>query len=100
VQPENNAWLKMAGIILFITATFKRNQLKYGERGYRGVLLDAGHLSQNILLTSRAMGYGACAVMACLDDPVNDFLGVDGVEESVLLAVAIGSPATEEKRNE
>ena len=77
----------MAGAILFITATFKRNQLKYGERGYRGILLDAGHVSQNILLSSVALGCGACVVVACLDD----FLQIDGVEESVLMAVSIGS---------
>lgn len=78
-------------INLFITATFKRNQLKYGERGYRGILLDAGHVSQNILLSSVALGCGACVVVACLDDPINDFLQIDGVEESVLMAVSIGS---------
>lgn len=91
VQPSNNEWLAMAGAILFITATFKRNQLKYGERGYRGILLDAGHVSQNILLSSVALGCGACVVVACLDDPINDFLQIDGVEESVLMAVSIGS---------
>ena len=91
VQPSNNEWLAMAGAILFITATFKRNQLKYGERGYRGILLDAGHVSQNILLSSVALGCGACVVVACLDDPINDFLQIDGVEESVLIAVSIGS---------
>ena len=38
-----------------------------------------------------ALGCGACVVVACLDDPINDFLQIDGVEESVLMAVSIGS---------
>lgn len=92
VQPGNNAWLSKAGAILFISATFKRNQLKYGDRGYRGVLLDAGHVSQNILLCCTALGYSACVIVACLDDQVNDFLQIDGVEESILYSISIGSP--------
>lgn len=100
VQPSNNEWLTSAGTILFVTATFKRNQLKYGDRGYRGILLDAGHLSQNILLSSTALGYSACTIVACLDDPVNDFLGIDGVEESILFAISIGSPEAEKTGHE
>lgn len=92
VQPDNNSWLAKAGAVLFVTATFKRNQLKYGDRGYRGVLLDAGHVSQNILLCCSALGYGACVIVACLDDQINDFLQVDGVEESILFSISIGSP--------
>ncbi len=97
IQPSNNEWLTSAGAVLFVTATFKRNQLKYGDRGYRGVLLDAGHVSQNILLSCTALGYSACIIVACLDDQVNDFLQIDGIEESVLFAISIGSPATENK---
>lgn len=94
VQSSNNEWLNNAKVILFITATFLRNQMKYGERGYRGVLLDAGHLSQNILLAAEGLALGACVSMACMDDQVCDFLGIDGVEESVLCAVSIGHPAS------
>ncbi|WP_083517998.1 SagB/ThcOx family dehydrogenase [Desulfomicrobium orale] len=99
IQNSNNFWLKQAGLILFVTATFRRNQMKYGERGYRGVLLDAGHLAQNIQLAATGLGLGACVLMGCMDDPVNDFLGVDGVEESVLYAISIGRPARQHQKN-
>ena len=90
IQSDNNEWLAKAAIVFFITTTFRRNQMKYGERGYRGVLLDAGHLSQNILLAATGLGLGSCIIMACMDDQVNNFLGVDGVEESVLYSISIG----------
>lgn len=99
VQINNNAWLEQAGLILFVTATFRRTQVKYGERGYRGVLLDAGHLAQNIQLAATGLGLGACVLMGCMDDPVNDFLGVDGVEESVLYAISIGHPTRKHQNN-
>lgn len=97
IQSENNEWLAEAAAILFITATFRRNQMRYGERGYRGVLLDAGHLSQNILLTATGLGLGSCIIMACMDDQVNDFLGVDGVEESILYAISLGHTIKKEE---
>lgn len=99
IQPNNNEWLTTAGAVFFVTAAFKRNQIKYGDRGYRGVLLDAGHVSQNILLTATALDYNACIIVACLDDPMNDFLQIDGVEESILFAISLGSPDTKETRN-
>ena len=99
VQINNNAWLEQAGLILFVTATFRRTQMKDGERGYRGILLDAGHLAQNIQLAATGLGLGACVLMGCMDDPVNDFLGVDGVEESVLYAISIGHPTRKHQNN-
>lgn len=92
IQAEDNEWLKQAKAVLFITATFFRNQIKYGDRGYRGVLLDAGHLSQNILLSATGLNLAACPLMGCVDDQINDFLEIDGVEESILYAIAIGHP--------
>ncbi|MCT4626398.1 SagB/ThcOx family dehydrogenase [Halodesulfovibrio sp.] len=99
IQPNNNEWLATAGAVFFVTAAFKRNQIKYGDRGYRGVLLDAGHVSQNILLAATALNYSACIIVACLDDPMNDFLQIDGVEESILFAISLGSPDMEKTRN-
>ncbi len=92
IQSANNEWLQQAKVILFVTATFFRNQIKYGDRGYRGVLLDAGHLSQNILLSATGLNLAACPLMGCVDDQINDFLEIDGVEESILYAIAIGHP--------
>jgi SagB-type dehydrogenase family enzyme len=91
IQPENNEWILTAACILFVTATFGRNQIKYGERGYRGVLFDAGHLAQNLQLSAEYLRHGACLSMACLDDEMNDFLRIDGIEESILYSVIIGT---------
>ncbi len=98
IQSTNNEWLKQAKVVLFITATFFRNQMKYGDRGYRGILLDAGHLSQNLLLAATGLNLAACPIMGCMDDQINDFLEIDGVEESVLYAISLGHSAIDPKR--
>jgi len=67
-----------------------RTVWKYGERGYRYVLLDAGHVAENIQLEATSLGLGSCAVGAFFDDELNELLGVNPEEEFALLAVAVG----------
>lgn len=78
---------------LILTAIFQRTRWRYRERAYRYVLLEAGHIGQNVYLAATSMGLGACAVGAFLDDQVNDLLGVDGQEEAAVYLLAVGRPA-------
>lgn len=86
---EQNFLAEAAAIFLW-SAVSRRNMSKYGHRGLRYILLDAGHLCQNLLLAAEAMGLGACPVAAFYDDELNDLLGLDGGEESVLYLAAVG----------
>lgn len=82
-----------AALFIF-TAIFRRTTFKYSHRGYRLVLVEAGHIAENCLLTATAMGLGAVALFSFLDDEVNAMLGLDGVNEAVVYAMAVGHPAT------
>ena len=55
------------------------------------MLLEAGHVGQNLYLAATSMGLGACAVGAFLDDTLNDLLGLDGMEEAALYVVSVGN---------
>lgn len=84
-------FLAKAAVVVFLSAVYERTRWKYGERAYRYVHLDAGHVSQNMLLEAVSLGLGACCVGAFFDDDLNGFLGLDGRREFVLLAVAVGA---------
>lgn len=73
------------------SAVFRRNMSKYGHRGLRYILMDAGHVCQNLLLAAEALGLSACPVAALLDDELNGLLGLDGQEESVIYCAGLGS---------
>jgi SagB-type dehydrogenase family enzyme len=88
-------WMRDAAVLVIVTALFERNFRKYGQRGYRDVLIEAGHLGQNLALVSASVGLGWCGIGAYLDDFVNHALGVDGVEETVIAVHAVGVPAPE-----
>ena len=84
------AFLGQAGVCFVLSAVFQRTRWKYRERAYRYVLLEAGHIGQNIYLAATSMGLGACAVGAFLDDDLNDLLGLDGNEEVALYIIPVG----------
>ena len=77
-------------VVVFVTAVFWRTRFKYGQRGYRFALLEAGHLGQNLLLAAAALELAAVAVGGFYDGRVNEFLGVDGVNEAALYAFSFG----------
>jgi SagB-type dehydrogenase family enzyme len=79
-----------AALVIVLVATFERTIAKYGERGYRLVLLDAGHAGQNLLLTAEQLGLNSCAIGGFCDDSLSTDLGIDGVSEAVVLAVVLG----------
>ncbi len=75
------------------TAIFARSRWKYAQRAYRYVYLDAGHIAENLALAAVSLGLGTCQVGALFDDEVNQLLGVDGTEESVVYMSVVGIPA-------
>jgi len=81
---------KTAALTLILTAIFQRTRWKYRERAYRYVLLEGGHIGQNVYLAATAMGMGACAIGAFLDDHINRLIGVDGKEEAVIYVLTVG----------
>lgn len=87
----NQKWIKNAGALLVVSAVFERNQVKYRERGYRHVLVDTGHLCQNIYLVCAALGLKCCSIGGFVDNGLNGLLGLDGLFESVVIVVAIGN---------
>jgi SagB-type dehydrogenase family enzyme len=79
-----------AAAVILLVAAFERTVAKYGERGYRLVLLDAGHAAQNVLLTAEQVGVSAVAVGGFFDDSLARDLGVDGVNEAVVHSIVLG----------
>ena len=79
-----------AAAIFFVTALFDRTIFKYRDRGYRFIFLEAGHLMQNLNLTTVAMGLGAVNIGGFFDRDVDRLLGIDGVTHSTIYMCAIG----------
>jgi SagB-type dehydrogenase family enzyme len=79
-----------AALALVITAFFVRSTIRYRERGYRMILLEAGEVAQSLGLLATAMGLASCAVGGFLDNDLSRLLGADGYAEAALLPMIVG----------
>ncbi len=85
------AMLATCSVAFIWTAVIDRCRMKYGERAFRYIFMDAGHICQNLYLACTAMGLGCCAIGAFYDDEVNRIIGVDGMAESVVYIATVGT---------
>jgi len=67
-----------SAITFLWVADIMRTIWRYSQRGYRYILLDAGHVCQNLYLMAESIHCGVCGIAAYDDDLVNQELGVDG----------------------
>jgi len=67
-----------------------RTVWRYSQRGYRYMLLDAGHVCQNLYLAAESINCGVCAIAAYDDDLVNQALGLDGVNLFAIYLASMG----------
>lgn len=81
-----------AQVVLAWGAVVDRTAERYGERAYRYIYLDAGHLGAQTQLAAVALGLGSVNIGAFLDDEVNALFGLDGELETVVYLTAIGKP--------
>lgn len=80
-----------AAVVFIWTAIFNRSKFKYGQRAYRYIYLDAGHIAENLALVSAGLNLGSCHIAALFDDEINDIIEVDGEEESVIYLTVVGN---------
>lgn len=83
-------WISKASMTILISAIFSRTKIKYKDRGYRYLFLDAGHMSQNFYLITTSMGLGCCSIGGFLDDEINKLIDLDGKYESIIYIIIIG----------
>lgn len=82
--------LEPASALVLVAAMFWRTRFKYALRGYRFALLEAGHVGQNLMLAATGLRIAALPVGGVYDRRVEETLGIDGVNESIVYAFAIG----------
>lgn len=72
------------------SATFIRMTYRYKDRGYRYIYQDSGHMIQNLALACTSMGLGSCQMGSFFEDAMNEAIGLDGIEESVIYMSVVG----------
>ena len=76
----------------------ERMTWKFNERGLRYLLLDAGHICQNLYLAAEAVDCGCCAIGAFDDEEVNAVLKLDESGQFLAYAASIGKVSRASQR--
>ncbi|MEM7552785.1 MAG: SagB/ThcOx family dehydrogenase [Cyanobacteria bacterium P01_A01_bin.84] len=80
-----------AAAVLFHTTDLKAAITQYGDRVYRYLHVDAGHLGQRINLAAINLNLGVSGIGGFFDDQVNELLGIPA-SEVVLYVTTLGRP--------
>jgi SagB-type dehydrogenase family enzyme len=83
-------WSRDAAVVYFITAAWERNFMKYNDRGYRIVLMEAGHMAHNLALTASALGIGCCNSVGFHNKYVDETLDIEHEDEDSLCMALLG----------
>ncbi|MBD2775000.1 SagB/ThcOx family dehydrogenase [Iningainema tapete] len=80
-----------AAAVMFHTADLKAAVAQYGDRVYRYLHMDAGHLGQRLNLAAIRLHLGVSGIGGFFDDKVNEVIGIPA-DEAVLYITTIGRP--------
>ncbi|HEX5124438.1 MAG TPA: putative peptide maturation dehydrogenase [Rhodanobacteraceae bacterium] len=86
-----------AHALVIVTARFERTFWKYRShpKAYRAIVLEAGHVSQNLYLTATELGMGAFVTAAINEVDIERMLGLDALRESPIAVLGFGPRAAE-----
>ena len=87
-------FVRGAALSVFVTALFERSTWKYGARGYRYALIEAGAVAQNLGLVAAALDLGCFNLGGYVDGEIDELLGLDGVTHATVHMLCIGGRAS------
>lgn len=89
-------WADSMACSIVLCAHFERTMWKYDDpNAYRVVLIEAGHVGQNIMLAATQHGLTACPSAALSHETIRSAIGLEGVTISPVYALALGVPDAE-----
>ena len=86
----NQGMVADSAVTFVWTAVARRMTWRYGQRGYRYLHLDAGHVCQNLYLAAEALHCGVCAIAAFDDEAMDALLDLDSLEQFTLYLATLG----------
>jgi SagB-type dehydrogenase family enzyme len=90
IYSEEINFTKIGMMIVFVY-NFLLNARKYGDSALQFALIEVGEISQNIHLTSTALGIGSCDMAAHYKHRLEKILEIDGLNAHVVHLIVIGN---------
>lgn len=89
-QPFVPNFAKKAAVTFAWSTTPYRAEWKFDITAHKKILIDVGHVCQNLYLAGESIEVGACAIGIYDQKMIDELLGLDGDEEFVIYLAAVG----------
>jgi len=90
IMSDEDALLANAAAVVFTSIIAERSVVKYGARGYRFALFEAGIIPMMVNLAAVASGCAALNWGGFIDDSIDGMFGLDGVSETMVSCIILG----------
>ena len=89
-------WADTMPALVILVATFERTGWKYqNPNAYRVVLIEAGHIAQNMMLAGTCHGLTVCPTAALTDTKLKTLLGLKAPTHAPIYALGIAHPGVD-----
>lgn len=95
-QPFVPNFAKKAAVMFVWSTTPYRSEWKFDYTAHKKILIDVGHVCQNLYLSSESIGAGTCAIGIYDQHMIDELLELDGEDEFVVYLAAVGKKKTDE----
>ena len=89
-QPFVPNFAKKAAVLFAWSTIPYRSEWKFDITAHKKILIDIGHVCQNLYLASESINSGACAIGIYDQKMMDELLELDGDEEFVIYLAAVG----------
>ncbi|MCF7919370.1 MAG: SagB/ThcOx family dehydrogenase [Candidatus Cloacimonetes bacterium] len=87
---KGQVFCSTANVVFYWSAIPYRMEWRYAVASTKLILLDAGHVCQNLYLTAGAIGCGTCAIAAYDQVEADKLCQLDGEEELIIYIAPVG----------
>lgn len=85
------SWACRANAVFYYSCVFYRAEWRYGIWAHAPILMDSGHVTENLYLAATSIGLGSCAIAAVDPALANRQFALDGEEETIFYAMPVGT---------
>jgi SagB-type dehydrogenase family enzyme len=94
---QKQDWADDMSAIIFLVAVLERVTWKYNDpNAYRVVMIEAGHIAQNMMLACAYNNLTACPTAALNHTQISDVLGLSSITQTPIYAILVGKPGKNE----
>lgn len=94
------SWALKGSVIFYYSIVPYRGEWRYSYDAHRPMMMDAGHVTENLYLACSALGLGTCAIAAVDHKIGSGLFGLDDQEEYIFYACPVGTVSEKNEADE